>query len=70
VVEQAGEDPNAVYLQVVVGELRPAWCDQCLTSAAFTFGVYILSESGPLLVGEGTGCPDCGTGVFADDETD
>lgn len=65
--EGADEDPNAVYAPVVVGEPHPAWCDRCLTSAALTFGVYILAESGPLLVGEGTGCPDCGTGVFADE---
>jgi hypothetical protein len=68
-MEHTNDDPNAVFVRVVVGELRPTWCDECLTSAAFTFGVYILAESGPLLVGEGVGCPDCGTGVFADDET-
>jgi hypothetical protein len=62
------DEPNSVYVKVVVGEPRPTWCNCCLTSAAVTFGVYILSESGPLLVGEGSGCPDCGTGVFADDD--
>jgi hypothetical protein len=69
-VEDADENPSTVFVPVVVGEPQPTWCDQCLTSAAVTFGVYILAASGPLLVGEGVGCPDCGTGVFVDDGPD
>lgn len=68
-MDGAEDDPSPVYVPVVVGDLRPTWCDHCLTSAAVTFGVYILAGSGPLLVGEGVGCPDCGTGVFAEDDT-
>lgn len=61
-------DPDPVYVHVIAGDARPTWCGECLTSAAVTVGLYILDESGPLLIGEGTGCPDCGTGVFGDEE--
>lgn len=58
--------PDVVYLDVTCGEPRPAWCDQCLTSVAITFDLFVTDGSGFQPIGEGGGCPDCGTGDFGD----
>lgn len=67
-MEQADDDPNTVYVDVVAINPRPAWCDGCLTSSALTFDIAVLDDDGFGTIDEVTECPDCGTDLFADDE--
>lgn len=67
-MEQADDDPNTVYVDVAESEPRPDWCDVCLKPAALIWDLFGLEDDGVTLISEISGCPDCGTGVFADDE--
>lgn len=61
-------DDNTVHVDVAASEPRPDWCDTCLKPAALTWDLFELADDGISLISEISGCPDCGTGVFSDDD--
>lgn len=59
------EDGHAI--DIAASELRQKQCGLC-SGYALAFNVLALDDSGASLIGEVSGCPACGTGVFADDD--
>jgi hypothetical protein len=66
----AGDDEDVFVVSVTSGAIQQAWCSTCLKSAQVTVEILALGEDGFGPIGEVSGCPDCGTGVFGDDEAD
>ena len=55
------------HLEVVAGDMYPAWCDQCQASTAVRVRLYILTDDGPWFVGLWFACTQCDEDRFGDD---
>jgi hypothetical protein len=66
----ASDSEDAFVVSVAAGAIQQAWCSTCLKPSQVTVEILALGEDGFGPIGEVSGCTDCGTGVFADDETD
>ena len=67
VTDRPDGESTTHHVYVAASEPRQGWCGECLKPAVLTFDLLAMEGDGVTKVGEVSGCPDCGTGVFGDE---